>query len=234
MKIIHKILISICFLISSAIQCQTSDQVMKSMIAKYTEPKALKFEIKYNLYKNHFTNTIHESYLGTFIKNPKNEVLMKVGTNEIVTTKKYVVQVDHKHKTMLLNNPPRSSSNLTKDIENLVSLCEETSFKDYIDHWEITYVPKQFSGLLYSKILLKINKDHTLKKQVFYYNTKYNFSRDYKKDLSEFPRLEMIYSHYIHNVPLDLINSDLYIKINNKTIIATSKYKSYKIFDSRK
>ncbi|AND64161.1 MULTISPECIES: hypothetical protein [Flavobacterium] len=234
MKIIHNILIHICFLISWSIWCQTSDQVMKSMITKYTEPKPLKFEIKYNLYKNHLTNVIHESYLGSFMKNSKNEVLMKVGNNDIVTTTKYVIQVDHKHKTMLINNAPKSSSNLTKDIENLVRLCEENSFKDYKDHWEITYVPKQFSGLLYSKILLKINKDYTLKKQVFYYNTKYNFSRDYKKDSSEFPRLEMIYNHYNRNVQLDLINSDLYVKINNKTAIALPKYKSYKIFDSRK
>jgi hypothetical protein len=121
------------------------------------------------------------------------------------------------------------------DVSKLVDFCKITSFKDYKTYWEIILTPKQFSGLNYSQIVLNISKSYLIQKQVFYYNSSVDFSKNYNKQDLDYPRLEIIYSGYTDKiVEKNKINTNGFFTISkNNKALATTKFKDYEVTDRR-
>ena len=96
-------------------------------------------------------------------------------------------------------------------------------------------MPKEFSGLNYSKIVLNIGKNYLIQKQVFFYNTNMNFSKNYRKQELTTPRLEILYNNYTYkNIQLAKLNTAKFFIVNKENkVLATSAYKSYEVNDNR-
>ncbi|WP_300570702.1 hypothetical protein [Flavobacterium sp.] len=203
------------------------------MNAPFTAPKVLQFNTTYNLYKDYKTKVVHQTYSGTFLKNVSNEIYLKIDKTEFINTKKLSLKINHGEKAMIVSNSQEFSTGQF-DVSKLIEFCKISSFKDFKSYWEIILVPKEFSGLNYSQIVINVSKNYVLQKQIFYYNTGMNFSKDYKnQDLSN-PRLEILYSTNNSSVNLSKINTNVYFTINkNNKVSVTAKYKNYEVSDKR-
>lgn len=217
-----------------AMSAQTVNEVFKKVNAQFTAAKPLQFNTKYNLYKDHKSNVVHQSYTGMFLKNASNEVYMKIDKTEFINANKLSLKINHSEKAMLIANKQEFSTG-DFDVSKMLDFCTISSFKDLKAYWEIVLIPKELSGLNYSKIVLNINKKYLIQKQVFYYNTGINFSNDYRKQELNYPRLEILYSN--HNdkvVNFSKINTNVFFTINkNNKVSATPMYKSYEVTDKR-
>ena len=234
MKVKSTILLLIGFLLSMTTFGQSVSDVFKKLNTQYTNSKPLQYATKYSLYKDYQTKVVSQSYNGSFMKTATNVVYMKIDDTEFINGKQFSVKINHKEKAMDVSNKPGLST-AEFDMNKLLVLCKIVSYKDYKVYWEIVMTPGEYSGLTYSKIVLNINKNFTIQKQVFYYNTEVNFSTDYKKQNLSMPRLEIVYSNYNNN-PVDSSKMNVYsffsISKNNK-ITATAKYKDYEVSDVR-
>ena len=230
----NRIFIFIGFFIPFVVFTQTVNTVLAGVSNKFTAKQSIQFTTRYNLYKDAKSNIITQSYPGIFMKNSNNQLYMKINNTEFLNTSKYTVKINHEEKAMIISKNQKFSMG-DFDIKKLLVLCTINSFKDKNNCWEIMLSSKQYTDLQYSKVILFINKDFTLKKQVFYYNTQLNFAQDYKKqDLSN-PRLEIVYSNYNNNEVSSLnFNTDNFFTITKANkIVPSVVYKNYQIDDMR-
>jgi hypothetical protein len=219
---------------AATMPAQTLKEVFNKMNATLMAPKPVHFNTTYNLYRDAKAKSVHESYVGQFQKNSANEIYMKIDNTEFINSKKRTLKVNHDQRAILIMDPQTFTTG-DFDMKKLAEVCKVKSFTDLKSHWEIILVPNAFSGLNYSSIQVLVNKDYTIKKQVFFYNTGIDFSKDYRKQDICHPRLEILYSNYNQKIP-DIIKlgKDYFITFNkaNKAV-SSAKYRNYEIIDRR-
>ncbi len=222
------------FLLPVFLMGQTSSEVFEGVSKQFSSNKPLQFDTKYSLYKSADSKIATQSYNGFFRKNDSNEIYLKIDKTEFLNTTKYSIKANHLEKAMVVSkNQKFALGNF--DINQLLSYCTINSFKDYKSYWEIVLLNRPLTGLEYSKIVLLIDKSYKIKKQVFYYNTQINFSKDYRKQDFSNPRLEIVYSNY-NNKPVSqaLLSSETFFTISNKNkIIPSLACQNYEIDDMR-
>lgn len=227
-KIIYVLVLLSCALTYS----QSVSEVFQKLAKQYSTAKPLQYKTSYALYKDFSSKKIEESYNGIFYKNEHNEVYMKIGDNEILNSKKVFLKINHSEKAIQILHPVANYFG-EFDMKPLLDLCKIEKFLDYKSYWEITLVAKPYSSLPYSKIVVQITKDFFLQKQIFYYNTAMNFSKDYRSPDSNYPRLEVINTNYNRNpVKASIFNSSTYFTTSDtKRIILSETLKKYEIID---
>ncbi|MNK72549.1 hypothetical protein D3C87_920290 [compost metagenome] len=105
---------------------------------------------------------------------------------------------------------------------------------DMKSFWEITLKTNSFTGLPYSKIIVRVSKTYFIQKQVFYYSAPSNFSKDYRKPDSHYPRLEVTYSNFNRNpVTASVFNTQSYFTSSGGKIVLSQQLKKYEIVDQR-
>lgn len=220
--------------ISSFGYCQTVTEVFQKMAKQYAMAKPLQYKSSYNLYKDSNSKKIEENYQGSFIKNSLNEIYMTIGKTEILNSKTVNIKISHPEKAIEISNPVNTYSG-DFDMKPLLDLCKINLFRDLKTYWEITLTPNTFSGLTYSKIVVQISKAFFLQKQVFYYNTATNFSKDYRKPDLHYPRLEIIYTDFNRNIvnPSFFDIKRFYSYTPSTGIKLVEKLKKYEIIDQR-
>lgn len=225
-------LTAISLFIASFLTAQTSEEVLKTVNRNYSDVKPLQFTTSYSLYKNVNTKNTYESYKGFFKKNANNEYIMKIGLNEIVSLQKVSIKTIEVEKIIEVSEPIKS--NLGEfDLKQLLEFCKIKSFKDLKTHWEYVLETLAYSNLPYSRIIVEIGKDNFIKRELFYYNTSINFSKQYNKQDLNYPVLEINFSNY-NRLPIEagLISSNKYFKTINSKLV--SNMKNYKLIDQRK
>lgn len=230
--ILRYLIISLLFVCS--LYGQTASEVLKMANDKFNASKTLQFNTRYNLYKKHSDVKVHQTYDGLFMKNALNEVYMRIDKTEFLNTNRFNVKISHYEKAILVSDKqPLSMGDF--DIKKIQKLCTISSFKTHKTHWEIVLIPKEFSGLNFSKIVIFMNKNHTISKQVFYYNTGHNFSKDYTKSELSNPKLEIVFTNYTSKLSdLLKLNANYVLSTGkNNKIIPASTFKKYEVTDIR-
>ena len=230
MKYYVLLLLSVCNLVAA----QTVNEVFAKLNSQFTSHKTLQFETQYSLFRDASTKTVHQSYKGLFIKSSTNDVYMKIIDTEFINSRNGSLKINHNEKAMQVSDAVRFSGG-DFDVSKLLNFCKIQSFKDYKAYWEIVLITKEFSGLDYSKIVLLVNKDYTLKKQVFFYNSGFDFSKDFGKQEVSNPRLEVEFKNYNQNyVNPSLFDTAAFYQVTKANkLLAAGKYKSYELIDKR-
>ena len=212
---------------------QSVEVVLNKLNSVYSESSPLQFEMIYNLYKNKSSNKVYESYKGVFKKNEKNEIYQKIDKTEFIWNNKTCLSVFHQDQLMTLSfSEPQTNKQF--DIKKMLEICSVKSFKDKKAYWELILESKPFSGLEYSEILIQINKNYFIQKQLFYYNTSIDFSNNMNKQDISLPVLEIIFSNYNRKkIDTKIFDITKYI-IQTKNGIQPSKlYQNYDFEDQR-
>jgi hypothetical protein len=213
-------------------QSQSVSEVFQKLGKQYSAAVPLQYKTSYALYKDFDSKKIEESYNGLFYKNELNEVYMKIGDSEILNSKKVFLKINHSEKAIQILNPVANYLG-DFDMKPLLDLCKIEKFLDYKSYWEITMIAKPYSSLPYSKIVVQITKNYFLQKQIFYYNTAVNFSKDYRSPDSHYPRLEVTNTNYNKSpVSASFFYSRTYFTTSDKKqIILSERLKKYEIID---
>ncbi|MNK30910.1 hypothetical protein D3C87_493330 [compost metagenome] len=212
---------------------QSGKSVLEKVKAQYSSSKSIQYNAIYNLYKNHEAKTIYQSYKGEYLKNPNNEVYLKINTTEYYLSSKTNTQINHDEKLILVTNPGKIKKE-EFNITELLKWFNMGSFKDKKTHWEVELLGKKGSSLPYGKIILIIGKDFYIQKQVFYYSTAIDFSNDYSKPDIKAPRLEIIYSKHSNDaIPAEKFNFSKYFTLTGNIVKLSSKYNNYQVVDQR-
>lgn len=228
-----KFIVFVAVLFSSLGFTQNVEEVLNLINKEYSKSDFLEFETKYNLYKNKNSKKVHESYLGLFKKNIKNEIYQKIDKVETIWNNHYSLKVNHPDKLMTLSfSQPVATGEI--NIKELKDFCKIKSFTKIGSGWELILEPQQFSSLPYSKVVITINSSYFITKQLFYYNTIIDFSSDYRKQDLDYPVLEIINSNFNRkSIPESFFNVKKFITDKNNLIDVTKEYNTYSIDDLR-
>lgn len=219
-------------MISPIIYGQSNIAVVKGICDKYSSSTPFQFTSVYNLYKDHTSKVVSDSYSGIYLKKSNTEIYAKVNNTEYFVAKNLITQINHDEKVILITDnfsKPQAEFDISKLLEDF-TVDKVTDMKKY---WQLELKAKQFTSYPYSRIVIEAGKDYYMKRQVFYYNSAVDFSNDYTHPEIKYPRLEIVY-----NKPAKLISKsfsmDAYYTINQKNISASKAFKSYQIIDNRK
>lgn len=212
---------------------QDAKEIFKKVGEQYGTAKPLQYKVSYALFKDLDSKKVEESYAGVFYKNAQNEMYTKIGNTEILNTKKVNLKVSHPEKVIVINKPVANYKG-DFDIKPLLDMCKIEKCTDMKTFWEITLKTNSFTGLPYSKIIVRVSKTYFIQKQVFYYSAPSNFSKDYRKPDSHYPRLEVTYSNFNRNpVTASLFNTQSYFTSSGGKIVLSQQLKKYEIVDQR-
>lgn len=229
---IIKYFLSIVFLTTSVFG-QTATDVLKKVSEKMNSKEKFEYQLKYNLYKGHTSSKVFQTYDGFFQKRDVSDYYMQIDDAEIIMKNTFNLKINHKEKAMALYDEDKVVPD-NQNIELLTQVCKINTFKKSATGYEITLIPGQFSGLYYSKIVLYIGLNHFLKKQVFYYNSQMDFSKNLNDTDLEYPRLEILCYSLKNSLQVKKPVLNDFVTITGKKISPKTKYKSYQISDLRK
>lgn len=212
---------------------QDAKEILKKVGEQYGAAKPLQYKVTYNLFKDFDAKKVEETYTGVFYKNAQNDMYTKIGNTETLNTKKVNLRVSHPEKAIEINKPiPDYKGDL--NLKALLEMCKIEKCTDLKSYWEITLKTNSFTGLPYSKIIVRVSKTYFIQKQVFFYNAPSNFSKDYRKPDSHYPRLEVTYSNFSRNpVSASVFNSQNYFTSSGGKIVLSQQLQKYEIVDQR-
>lgn len=211
---------------------QSSTAILQKVKEQYYSAKPLQFSTVYNLYRNASAKKVYESYTGNYCKNAGNDLYLKINDTEFLVTKKVSLQVSNGEKMMLVTKP----GNISKegyDITKMLALFKTGRVKDLKSHWEIELTTKA-PGVAFSKAVLFVGKDYFIQKQVYYYNTQMNFSKNLQKSDLQYPRLEILFGKPSRKaIPLSRFDTSAYFDVKGNTIRPKGSYSTYQLIDQR-
>lgn len=212
---------------------QDAKEIFKKVGNQYALEKPLQYKMSYALFQDFDSKKMEESYNGVFYKNAQNEMYTKIGNTEILNSKKVNLKISHPEKAIEINKPIANYKG-DFDLKPLLDMCKIEKCVDMKSYWEITLKTNSFTGLPYSKIIVRVSKTYFIEKQVFYYNVPSDFSKDYRKADPHYPRLEVTYSDFNRNpVKASVFNSQSYFTSSGGKIVLSEQLKKYEIIDQR-
>jgi hypothetical protein len=222
------------FLLSSLLgYAQTVEQVFKKLNTQYSAPQPLQYKSEYRLYKAENLKKAEEVYGGTYFKNAADDTFVTIGDMEILNTRKLNLKVSNSERAIVISNPVNVIRG-ELDMKQVLNLCTIRDFKKILSGWQIALIPKKYSNLPYSLIVIDVNKEYFLQKQVFYYNSKMNFSKDYRRSDDHLPRLEITFREYSRTNPSKSVFSTArYFNTVKGQLVFGAKYKNYEVTDQR-
>ncbi|TGD56849.1 LolA family protein [Flavobacterium humi] len=227
------ILLTVFFSSCFCLQAQTVEEVLKKVNTEYTSKKCLSYTSSYNLYKKATDKKAYESYKGIFQKNISNAVYQKIDKTEFVLKGNVCLKIMHPDKLIEISKAePFVLGEFS--IQPLFEYCKVKEFKSNAGFWTIELEPKQFTDLPYSKIVVTVSKSFFITKQVFYFNSGIDFSKDHRKNDISYPVLEIIHSNHKRDKIADGIFSlGKFVSFEKTGIKPSLQYSQYNIEDYR-
>ena len=212
---------------------QSIEEVLKKVNNEYTSNKYLSYYLSYNLYKKQGDTKTYESYNGIFKKNMSNSIYQKINKTEFILKGNFCLKIIHEDKTIDISKPePFVLGDFS--IKPLLEYCKVKEFKLDKGSWIIVLEPKQYTDLTYSKIVITVNSNYFITKQLFYFNSGIDFSKDHTKSDVSYPVLEVKHSNHTRNkVTESLFSLGKFISFEGNIIKPSKTYSSYNIEDYR-
>lgn len=225
-------------LIGITISSMTFSLDVKEIIGKmqklYNDKSNIEYSCKYELYKDHKSEQVTESYDGFFYRN-KTNVYQKIDETEFVYATDFFLQISHSEKLLLLDQPQKLI-NTTIDLDQALKYCSKTQLEEKDGYYAITLWIKSTSDLPFSVVKMRIDKKkYFLERLDIYYTMMEDFSQEYTKKDESRPHLKITFSELKQNPKqVNYFELDKYITKNNSGILRlTEKYSGFKLIDNR-
>ena len=209
----------------------------KKIIANFKEwaikHPTYKVDTHFSSYKDHTTSLPSDESVGYIKKNGDNLNSLSVGIYSIQNANCRLA-VDTTHKLILISEPKKALKTVA-DIDTAQIMRSVKRFLSYTSDngiaLRIEYKPNPNIGA----IEVHTTKEGEIKKLVWYYSGKVPGVDDNDKDYT-LPRVEVVFSNYKLNVSFDYkkeFDEKNYFTMVGKAFVPTSKFKNYKIDDTR-
>ncbi|MFK7032409.1 LolA family protein [Flavobacterium oreochromis] len=209
---------------------QNAEAILKKATSCFEQNKSISFVSKYQLFKTYTSKEVIEYYVGAF-KKSGNEIYQKIGNTEFIQSNNKSLKIINKEKTMVYSANVAALNQNAFDLKLLEKTYKVKTAIDRKDYWEIELESKQFTSVIYGKIVLWITKNYTLKKQLFYYSIAVDFSKKHNKNDLEMPRLEVDIQDFNLNasLPKSVFDMSSYVAVSGSSIKPIGKYSKYKV-----
>lgn len=215
-----------------SVNAQKGEQILASVLNKYSERDQFEYTTGYRLYKTHSSQIVEEFHSGLYQKKSKTEVYFKLQDIEFFYKENISVQLNHDTKSIIIS--PSSGKTAELDLSIITKEFNVFSVKDNKTTWQLELRAKKNVPYPYSKITLYVRKDYTVEREIFYYDSGVDFSKDYTRNEISKPRLEIVFSNILNLKKFKSFSlSDFFVERNRKKQ-PTENYKDYRIVDNRK
>jgi hypothetical protein len=211
--------------VSFAQTTQTVENVIKKAAEKFKTEKYFTYNIKYNIYNDQNSNVVNYTYSGFLLK--KNDIMYyKIKNTEFVQFKDYSVKVSKDEKAIQVSKD--ENAQMPMDLSQFLKGFNYKFIGNDKTNWICELVPAKVSQIMFSKIVIYINKqNYSVSKQVLYF---LNPIEENKKKAK--PKTEIIFSTRNKNQASDnfLIDEKNYFIRSNKDIKVASRFKEYELY----
>ena len=229
----HGILLLLLFVLVK-IQAQTNkaETIMSKYAEALTSHKEYQVKMTYNVYKGFEANTPYESVSVHFYKNQGN-TYSNMGEAEIISTTSNYLKINHTERAMLLSKPVGNTHQFDINLIELYKYLNVSLLKETNTFYRLEFKPKGLTQLPFSSLKIDIDKKtYLIRKQLFYYFSKMNFSTNFQKPDYDNYKLEIIYDKYrMSNFSVSKSTFDLkkYVENRKGKIVVAPKFKGYEL-----
>ena len=228
------VLFCILFFSLKLISQENAKSILKEFKDRYISTENYQTDVFYEVYKGHDSKIPHQKSTGVVYKNG-NSAYSKIGDVEIIDTKEMHLRVNHDEKAILIANSQQNNTPNQFDLESLFDYLDIDTLEVNPSSWKIVLKAKPITQLPFSSIEITIDKNtFRLKKQVFYYINKIDFSQNVKQSEFDSAKLVVKYKNYkTKNFTLSntIFKISKYVLKSKQKYIGAGKYENYDIID---
>lgn len=218
--------------VSGYAQSSKVSSLMERYAAALKTHKEYQVTISYQIYRGFESTTPHDRVTGVLYKN-QGDTYSNMGEAEIISTGSNYIKINHKEKAMLVSQPIANANQYDINLVELYKYLDVSLLKETESFYRLEFKPKGLTQLPFSSLIIDLDKKtYLIKRQLFEYFSKMNFSKDYQKPDYDHYKLEIVYEKYrMSNFSISQKAFDVssYIKdIKGKKVVAP-KYKGYEL-----
>lgn len=222
----------------SSFTCTIAQENISTIIKKYTASlgNTQKVDIVYKIYKGHSSSIAEEIKRGFFCKDG-DKLYTKIGDVEIINLPDIHLKINHTEQAILVANGMVAPTNVNFNLEEFSKYLTTELIGSTSKNLTLIFTPNEnITQVPFEKLIVTLDKrSYQLKKQVFYYRTKMNFSNNLKGDDVKKVKLEVIFSNYrnLNKNDLKVFDTKKYILTQNNKVLPSNVYKGYDIVNIR-
>lgn len=218
----------------------SSREMLEKIRANYLDMESLAVTMEYELFKGYVGDSVAETYSSEY-KRIGESSFRRIKNTEFISNSEVSLKINHDQKIVVLSKPVVASM-FDYDIESMLDLCKNVVSTQEGSDTRISLSLKEMTDVPLARFDLIINKHFFIKKLIFYYSMKLDFSNSYFKQDYAFPRLEVEYKdlrnkwedktklleteNYLNTVPNGIDGTGKHFELN-------SQLKGYELIDLR-
>ncbi|WP_428741574.1 hypothetical protein [Tenacibaculum sp.] len=182
---------------SSIIAQNNVKNVLELYKSRVEKDKEYQVNLTYKIYKGHSETLAYEVQKGTFYKKLNNSYT-NLSNVEIINTANTYLKINHDEKAILIDNGVEKPEDLHLGLEELFKYLDAKIIEEDSKIWKIKLTPKgSITQLPFNQLIIELDKrTYRLKRQLFYYLAKMNFSDDLRKSDEANVKLEVLFDGY--------------------------------------
>lgn len=211
---------------------------VKELIGKmqkiYNDKSSMEYDCTYELFKDHKSDVVTESYKGFFYRNG-SKVYQKIDETEFIYTNDFFLQISNSEKLIALSQPQKLISTPV-DLDLALKSCSKTELEEKDGYFAVTLIIKNSSDLPFSVVKMRIDKKkYFLERLDVYYSDMSDFSEEFNKSDQQRPHLKITFTEpKLNPKQANYFELDRYFSKNSSGIMKlTTKYEGYQLIDNR-
>lgn len=224
---IQRPLFAFCLFLSLAMYAQEKNESVEQIINKASQTFNAKeyftYNINYKLFSDYTSKKATDAYDGFLLKKD-NVYYYKIKNTEFIGFREYSVKVSNDEKAILIGK--KGKDDFPLNLNTYLKAFKSKLIKSDNATWICELVPDKVSQIMFSKIIMAINKkDYSVSKQVLYFlNT--------SPEDSNAQRLEITFTPRNKDLPKDnaLVDQSKYFIKSGSTIKVAPRLKEYQLY----
>jgi hypothetical protein len=226
------------FLLVLSVSSFSFSMNVKELIGKmqklYNEKSHIEYSCTYELFKDHKSDVVTESYKGFFYRN-NSKVYQKIDETEFIYADDFFLQISNSEKLMALSGPQKLI-NTTVDLDLALKNCSKTQLEEKDGYYAVTLIIKSDADLPFSVVKMRIDKKkYFLERLDVYYSNMSDFSEEFNKGDKQQPHLKITFNEpKLNPKQQNYFELDRYFSRNSSGVMKLQeKYSGYKLIDNR-
>jgi hypothetical protein len=217
----------------------TAKEVLELYKDKLAKTIEYQVNLTYKIYKGHTQKEAHQITKGVFYKK-NDKMYTKLGEAEMVNTPKTYLKINHIERAILVTDGVEKPNELNINLDDFFKYLKAEIVDQTDVFWTIELTPKgKITQLPFSKLIVEIHKKtYEMKRQLFFYHSQLNFSKDIKQNDIANVKLEVLYENYKRsrfNVPKNIFNlKQIFLKVKGKNYEGIGRLKGYEIINKKR
>lgn len=221
-------------LVSSASFSMNVKELIGKMQKIYNDKSHMEYNCTYELFKDHKSELVEESYKGFFYRN-NSKLYQKIDETEFIYADDFFIQISNSEKLVAISQPQKLMSTAV-DLDLALKNCSKTEVEEKEGYYAVTLIIKNSSDLPFSVVKLRIDKKkYFLERLDIYYSDMSDFSEEYNKKDQQRPHLKIIFNEpKLNPKQQNYFELDHYFSKNSSGIMKlVEKYAGYNLIDNR-